>query len=59
MSSSLLLQQCPACLARLTCIVFVMGPGTRFFFRNTPRVSHVLGGVTTINVAVAAAAVAL
>ena len=25
MSSSLLLQQCPACLARLTCIVFVMG----------------------------------
>ena len=24
-SSSLLLQQCPACLARLTCIVFVMG----------------------------------
>ena len=25
MSSSLLFQQCPACLARLTCIVFVMG----------------------------------
>ena len=25
MSSSLLLQQCPVCLARLTCIVFVMG----------------------------------
>ena len=25
MSSSLLLQQCPACLLRLTCIVFVMG----------------------------------
>ena len=25
MCSSLLLQQCPACLARLTCIVFVMG----------------------------------
>ena len=25
MSSSLLLQQCPACLFRLTCIVFVMG----------------------------------
>ena len=25
MSSSLLLQQCPECLARLTCIVFVMG----------------------------------
>ena len=25
MSSSLLLQQCPACLIRLTCIVFVMG----------------------------------
>ena len=25
MSSSLLLQQCPACLPRLTCIVFVMG----------------------------------
>ncbi len=25
MSSSLLLQQCPACLARRTCIVFVMG----------------------------------
>ena len=25
MSSSLLLQQCPACLARLTCIVFVIG----------------------------------
>ena len=25
MSSSLLLQQCPACLAGLTCIVFVMG----------------------------------
>ena len=24
-SSTLLLQQCPACLARLTCIVFVMG----------------------------------
>ena len=24
-SSSLVLQQCPACLARLTCIVFVMG----------------------------------
>ena len=24
-SSSLLLQQCPACLVRLTCIVFVMG----------------------------------
>ena len=25
MSSSLLLQQCPACLVRLTCIVFVTG----------------------------------
>ena len=25
MSSSLLLQQCPACLVRLTCIIFVMG----------------------------------
>ena len=25
MSASLLLQQCPACLVRLTCIVFVMG----------------------------------
>ena len=25
MSSSLLLQHCPACLVRLTCIVFVMG----------------------------------
>ena len=25
MSSSLLLQQCPVCLVRLTCIVFVMG----------------------------------
>ena len=25
MSSSLLLQQCPACLVRLACIVFVMG----------------------------------
>ena len=25
MSSSLVLQQCPACLVRLTCIVFVMG----------------------------------
>ena len=25
MSSSLLLQQCSACLVRLTCIVFVMG----------------------------------
>ena len=25
MSSSLLLQQCPACLVRRTCIVFVMG----------------------------------
>ena len=25
MSSSLLLQQCPACLVRLTCVVFVMG----------------------------------
>ena len=25
MSSSLLLQQCPACLVRLTCIVFVVG----------------------------------
>ena len=25
MSSSLLLQQCPVCLARVTCIVFVMG----------------------------------
>ena len=25
MSSSLLLQQCPACLVRLTCKVFVMG----------------------------------
>ena len=25
MSSSLLLQQCPACLVRLTCLVFVMG----------------------------------
>ena len=25
MSSSLLLHQCPACLVRLTCIVFVMG----------------------------------
>ena len=26
-SSSLLLQKCPACLVRLTCIVFVMGGG--------------------------------
>ena len=25
MSSSLLLQQCPACMVRLTCIVFMMG----------------------------------
>ena len=25
MSSSLLLQQCPVCLVRLTCIVFMMG----------------------------------
>ena len=29
MSSSLLLQQCPACLAHLTWIVFVMGAGGR------------------------------
>ena len=29
MSSSLLLQQCPACLVRRTCIVFVMGAGVR------------------------------
>ena len=29
MSSSLLLQQCPACLVRLTCIVFVMGGRSR------------------------------
>ena len=29
MSSSLLLQQCPGCLIRLTCIVFVMGEGVR------------------------------
>ena len=29
MSSSLLLQQCPACLARLTWIVFVIGAGGR------------------------------
>ncbi len=29
MSSSLLLQQCPACLVRLTCIVFVMGASVR------------------------------
>ena len=29
MSSSLLLQQCPACLVRLTWIVFVMGAGGR------------------------------
>ena len=29
MSSSLLLQQCPACLVRLTWIVFVMGGNGR------------------------------
>ena len=29
MSSSFLLQQCPACLVRLTCIVFVMGGNGR------------------------------
>ena len=29
-SSSLLLQQCPACLAHLTCIVFVMGGQWRY-----------------------------
>ena len=29
MSSSLLLQQCHACLLRLTCIVFVTGAGGR------------------------------
>ena len=29
MSSSLLLQQCPACLVRRTCIVFVMGASVR------------------------------
>ena len=29
MSLSLLLQQCPACLVRLTWIVFVMGEGGR------------------------------
>ena len=29
MSSSLLLQQCPVCLVRLTCIVFVMGGSVR------------------------------
>ena len=32
-SSSLLLQQCPACLARLTCIVFVMGGGWPYSWR--------------------------
>ena len=31
MSSSLLLQQCPACLVRLTWIFFVMGAGGRIF----------------------------
>ena len=30
MSSSLLLQQCPACLVRLTCIVFMMGRSRRY-----------------------------
>ena len=37
MNSSLLLQQCPACLFRLTCIVFVMGgrwPYTLFGLTN-------------------------
>ena len=29
MSASLPLQQCPACLVRLTCIVFVMGASVR------------------------------
>ena len=29
MSSSLLLQQCPACLVRLTSIVFVIGASVR------------------------------
>ena len=36
MSSSVLLQQCPACLVSLTCIVFVMGgkwPNSWFFVR--------------------------
>ena len=31
MSSSLLLQQCPACLLRLTWIVFVMGSNNKFY----------------------------
>ena len=39
MSSSLLLQQCPACLVRLTWIVFVMGgkwPYSCFFLGMLP-----------------------
>ena len=39
MSSSLLLQQCPACLVRLTWIVFVMGgrwPYSWFFVGLPP-----------------------
>ena len=32
MSSSLLLQQCPACLVRLTCIVFVTGGRSKTIF---------------------------
>ena len=35
MSSSLLLQQCPACLVRLTCIVFVMGGRWPLVYHNS------------------------
>ena len=45
MSSFLLLQQCPACLVRLTCIVFVMGGRWPYSW------SRVLGGVTATSVA--------
>ena len=45
MSSSLLLQQCPACLVRLTCIVFVMGgrwPYSRCSLGVAARICSVL-----------------
>ena len=49
LNSSLLLQQCPACLVCLTCIVFVMGGrwpyswffvGCEHFFVNTNFIEH-------------------
>ena len=49
MSSSLLLQQCPACLVRITCIVFVMGGKWSYSLCLVARICSILLSIFLCN----------